>query len=320
MTPTEFAQNIADLQSVVHVICGMTRLYYQHLLPKEFQKEFLGMERRWLEPLIRQLTYISSFVQDFTVITMERLNIASEKSPPASLASIEDLLFVRIRKEWEKRNSYSRLLEDIQVAELLGRHFKSRFHRAISYRIASTSDMRRVTLPRLLKEVAKSRDPEKFKDLLSEFVRVLLNTDASHMGSLYSVVTELESLAAFLIMNTCSPVSLLPYYWLMANTSWMMDSNSPTQPLDFFGKVTYIRCLFILAEGFCRLLGQLKTSPLIQADGLPLAPDLLRQRNAELLALISVNLATDKELKFGSSKIWTTIKEARLVDPLLDFD
>ena len=318
ITPSECAGLMTDLQSIVHVVCGMTKLYYRHILPEVFQSGFLKMKRRWLEPLISQLTYVSALEQDFNTVTVGRHSVISGRMPPATIGSIEDLLFVRIRTEWEKRKLYSRLLEEIQVAELLDINFKPRFYRALAHKILSDVDMRRITLPRLLKEAAKSRNPKRFQGLLSDFVNVLVKTETSHMKSLYSVVTELESLAVFLIMVVCSPVSLLPYSWLMANASWMMDSKSPVQSVDFGVKTIFTRCLFSLAEGFCGLLRRLERFPLqANPDDRPaFSVDLLRQRNAELLALVSVNLAAEKDLKFGSNETWKQIKEVRLVDSL----
>ena len=312
MMSSEYIQNTTELQSIVHVVCSMTKLYYRRIMPEEFQNKFLKMKRRWLEILIRQLTYGSAFEQDFRAITTERLKIANGNSPPASMASMEDLLFVRIRTEWEKRKLYSKLLEEIQVAELLGSHFKSRFHRALSYQLSSSSEMRQISLPRLLKEAVKSGNCHIFKDLLSEFIDVLRKTKTFHMISLYSLVTELESLAAFLIMKICSPVSLLPESWLMPNIAWIIDSNPPTQPLGLHEKTTYTRCLFSLAEYFCELLRRLEMEPLAYDDGPNFPPYLLRQRNAELLAVVALNLAADKGLKFHTSVTWIIIREASI--------
>ena len=79
--------------------------------------------RFWLERLIKGLTYVSAMDQASSAVktTISVLHFTPDYL--TIIPSLEDLLFHRIGKEWEDRNSISSLLEQYELSVILGNLF-----------------------------------------------------------------------------------------------------------------------------------------------------------------------------------------------------
>lgn len=77
--------------------------------------------RYWLERLIREMTFVASFDQASSAISMANSLLRRLDSEFISVASaLEDLLFHRLGREWDERCSLSSLAEQILFSFDLG--------------------------------------------------------------------------------------------------------------------------------------------------------------------------------------------------------
>ncbi|KAH0558795.1 hypothetical protein GP486_004563 [Trichoglossum hirsutum] len=75
--------------------------------------------RHWLEELLKATTYVSSVEHDTALVVEAKMNLFNNSKLAAVASNLEDLLFHRLRKEWDKRKNLSSLLEQIQLARNL---------------------------------------------------------------------------------------------------------------------------------------------------------------------------------------------------------
>lgn len=80
------------------------------------------VERRWMETLLEELTYISAYEQDPLKIEAVWNNARNNKHLAWMLADFENLLIIHLRPgdQWELRNNISAWLDQFQVAYRLG--------------------------------------------------------------------------------------------------------------------------------------------------------------------------------------------------------
>ena len=120
-------KKISFLIKINATFCSLTAMHRKKLMEENFQERFSGLRRHWLESLLRELIFVSSFEQCAQAITEAQSKILSSRQNPRQnrglfvlAASIEDLLFHRLGKYWKERNDLSSLLEQIQVSQILG--------------------------------------------------------------------------------------------------------------------------------------------------------------------------------------------------------
>lgn len=102
------------------IFCDLTALYNRQIMNETFQASFLGLRRSWQERLIRELTWVSSFEQDDTVLSVTLRQLCGDEGLRSVAAGIEALLVFRLRKEWRHRREVSSLLEQMQLATAIG--------------------------------------------------------------------------------------------------------------------------------------------------------------------------------------------------------
>ena len=124
---SEHKRKVSSLIRINAAFCLLTAVHRKRILGEDFQIKFYGIRRHWLELLLRELTFISSFEQSFQVITETRSEILSSRQDPGHnkrlfilAASMEDLMFHRLGKEWNERNDLSSLFEQIHLSQFLG--------------------------------------------------------------------------------------------------------------------------------------------------------------------------------------------------------
>lgn len=118
---------VSSLIKINTIFCSLTVTHRRKLMEEDFQEKFSRLRRYWLESLLRELIFISSFEHSSQVITRFQSTILSSKQNPRQnkglfvlAASIEDLLFHRLGKDWAERNDISSLYEQIQLSQILG--------------------------------------------------------------------------------------------------------------------------------------------------------------------------------------------------------
>ena len=120
-------KKISSLIKINVTFCSLTAMYHKRLMEEDFQERFSGLRRYWLESLLRELIFVSSFEQCAQAIAEAQSKVLSSRQNPQQnkglfvlAASIEDLLFHRLDKVWMERNDLSSLFEQIQVSQILG--------------------------------------------------------------------------------------------------------------------------------------------------------------------------------------------------------
>lgn len=128
------------------IYSNMLGLYLQReVMSEEFQKNYLRRRkchkpviialslltstiigRRWFERLIEELTFVTSFDQAPAVLVMGKRHIHAEMNSTI-ISCLEDLLFHRLGKEWSNRNKFSSILEQVQLAHLIGQFFQNTY-------------------------------------------------------------------------------------------------------------------------------------------------------------------------------------------------
>ena len=76
--------------------------------------------RRWLERLIRGLTFIAPIEQNTSIISNVQREIFGKIEFAAVRYSLEELLWYRLGKEWDERSDFTSLLEQMQLADAFG--------------------------------------------------------------------------------------------------------------------------------------------------------------------------------------------------------
>ena len=123
-----------------------------------------------------------------------------------------------------------------------------------------------------------------------------------------------EYLATYLILKTCATGCVIPNSWIDLHVASINKAINSAEPLQLDDKHRYQDCLIHLAMSFCHTLNRLNKAELPK-DFLLCSGDthkslLLRQRNAELIAIVIANLAAiSHEPPTGFNELWARAKE-----------
>ncbi|KAF8462270.1 hypothetical protein BDZ91DRAFT_734784 [Kalaharituber pfeilii] len=110
------------LLEVAGLACATNRLYYNRTLGESESKAFQGTKRAFLERLLKELTFISPFLNDVTVQHQTWDMILAEDGQWLHVRDgMASLFFFRLQTfEWEKRTTLSAVLEESGLAIKLG--------------------------------------------------------------------------------------------------------------------------------------------------------------------------------------------------------
>lgn len=302
------------------IFCDLAVLYYRRAMNGSFQEKYLGIKRYWLEQLLRELIYLSAAEQHATTIRKTQAKLCYDEKYIAIFSSLEELLYFRLVREWSKRSNYTSLLEQSQLAKAFGPTLQNRFFRALSHRLVVDQRglmQRHLGLLNSLKENVGRWNASFFQAQLTSVLLNLDNIDVPALSTFHSLAATIEYFTAHLILKTCTTACILPDSWIelhITSTNKMIHSPEPLQEDD---KHRYQGCLVQLARSFCRILSRLEMVALptdfLICSGSPHPSLLLRQRNAELLAILVANLAvTSPEPPIGFNEVWARSKEVCL--------
>lgn len=308
-----------DLLGISSFFCDLAVLYYHRSMNVEFQERYMGIKRHWLERLLRELTFLSSAEQHTSTIVEKQVKLFHNERFIAVSSFLEELLYFRLRNEWKKRSDFTSLLEQIQVAKAFRPGVQYRLFGAMSYRLL---DDRRYLLQRhlVLSDSLKANlglwNASLFQHNLNIFLCDLDNIEIPALSTLHSLTAVFEYLAAYLILKTCAIACAIPNSWIDLHVASISRAVHSAEPLQGDDKHIYQYCSIQLVKSFCHILGRLNkalpSKDFFLCSGLDHQPLLLRQRNAELVAILVANLAVALPgPPSGFSMVWAEAKEVR---------
>ena len=311
------SQIVTDLLLVNGIFCDLAAIYYRRAMNETFQEKYLGIKRHWLERLLRELTHLSAVEQHASTIAKTQAKLCYDREYIAILSSVEELLYHRLHKEWSKRSNFTSLLEQMQLAKAFGSNLQNRLFRALSHRLfLDQRDLmqRHLSLLTSLTENVGCSNASLFQDKLMTFLANLDEIKIPALVTLHSLTGVFEYLAAHLIVKTCATECIIPSSWIELHTTSTSKATHLAEPLRGDDKHRYHGCLIQLAKGFCHILSRLDKAALpsdsLLCGGSAHQSLLLRQRNAELVAVIVANLAaTFPEPPVGFNELWGRTKE-----------
>lgn len=107
--------------NVSEVLNRLSTLYYQRVMPDSFSQPFLGMRRRWLQLLLDELIFVTSYEHSPDAVVKMRTMLRTNKMFCATTSNLENLLFYRLKEEWHQIHTFSGILEQVQIAHFLGK-------------------------------------------------------------------------------------------------------------------------------------------------------------------------------------------------------
>lgn len=122
---SDCSKKVSLLIRINATFCNLTAMHRKKLMDKEFQEKFSGLRRHWLEILLRELIFVSSFEQSSQAMVEAQSKILRASQNPRQELSvlavnIEALIFHRLGREFVERNDISSLFEQVQVSQMLG--------------------------------------------------------------------------------------------------------------------------------------------------------------------------------------------------------
>ncbi|KAL8749312.1 MAG: hypothetical protein Q9199_007761 [Rusavskia elegans] len=254
---------VVHLLSLNSIYCGLTTLYNRRVMNEDFQGSFLKMRRSWQEHLVRALIWVAAFEQDEATMNSLLVRVRYDEGLSNIASGLEALLFFRLKREWTERNSYSSLVEQMQLATALG--VEGRFFRVFSY-ITYSENQGRWLWEQL--------------SLLKKLER-----DAIEMN------------APAFAFRICGNDFVIPRSWLYLHVPRLYEivgSKQVPAIATIAHRSMYQGCFLVLIQTFCDVLRWLDSiislNQKFQIGKSEYSMSLIQPRNAELLAVSLLNL------------------------------
>ena len=310
---------LGDLLRINSVFCDLAVLYYRRSLNEAFREKYLGVKRYWMERLSRELIYLSSVEQQTGAIMRSQTELFCNQRFVTVSYYLEVLLYYRLNSEWNQRSNFTALIEHLQLAEAFGPRVYHRHFRALSQRLWDHQRnllQHHLNLLWALKENVGRWDISFFQNHLNTFLMNLDNIEISAFSTFHALTAVLEYLASHLILRLCTIACVIPNSWIdlhIKSTSKTMHSPEPLQGDD---KYRVQGCLVQLAKNFCHILSRMNLAAqprdFLVCSGNTHPSLLLRHRNAELVAILLVNLAS--QLPNGFNDLWLQAQQVRILE------
>ncbi|KAL8690994.1 MAG: hypothetical protein Q9218_003687 [Villophora microphyllina] len=242
------------------LFCSLTSLYYRRAMNEKFNEKFLKIRRSWQERLLSETTWISAFEQDGKTLADVLHSIRYDEALSGVSTGLEQLLFHRLRHEWQQRREFSPLLEQVQLATTLG--VQNRLFRALPY------------LARL----------DHQKPMAWEHVRAVVNLEREVGSPDFSAFT----------FRICSTGFVIPRSWLALQLPRIHGVAPSGNISALLNKVEYQDRHCELIVLLCDILGwmdtQLPPSTNFNIGTRSYQRALIQPRHSQLLAVALVNL------------------------------
>lgn len=317
MGAEDCSSKLDDLLQLNSIFCDLAVFYYRRCMNGLFLDNYMSIKRHWLERLVRELTHLSSVEQHTSVIVKTHAELFCDKRFVTIASFLEELLYFRLGNEWHQRSNFTSLLEQLQLGKAFGSHVQTRLFRALSHRLLKDQRhlmQRHLVLLNSLNEDLNLWNASVFQSNLKTFLHNLDNIEVPALTTLHSLTAVFEYLGAYLILKTCVTACVIPNSWLDLHIASITKTIGSPEPLHGNDKHRYQDCTVQLAMSFCRILSRLDKAVLsLLCSGKTHQSLLLRQRNAELVAILVANLATTSpEPPIGFREVWAGAKAVRL--------
>ena len=302
VTSSSMADFLHDILTITTILCEMTSLYNQRILPDTISAAFLGTRRHWLERLIAALSFVSAFEQDTLVLNEFRRKLSTEKSFRTVASILEDHLLYRVRTEWNTRASLGYIFEQLDLAAYLGGTVMRSLIRRTAAPLRRQDPVTCAALAMLdrLQAHITSGNPIGFLDSLKDYLRGpegIMKLPWKAFEVFHCHTSKFEEIALYLLLQISQSSIMVPRSWVDLHLPNILTRNSLVTVLNFQQRSIYRDALVILLDAFVELLhfidaslqdGNKKKFQLCGRD----YPSriLLQQRNCELLSIIMVNL------------------------------
>ncbi|KAL9101119.1 MAG: hypothetical protein Q9163_003596 [Psora crenata] len=262
-----------DILRLNNIFCNLSILHSRKLLSETFQSAFMPARRYWLETLFKELTWVSSFEQDSTLLRQTILDLMVSGKYPAIRSGLENLLYHRLDKDWDQNSGYSALLEQLQLAKIFGRDIHVRFSRTLFFKLGSRSRLQQ------------------------------------HLRRLDVLCYEAEGKKpAELILKIRATAFVLPQAWINLYIPRIPTSALDTEASSWQEKYIYREMLVEVIQSFARLMSRLDGVMLFrfQVHGKPSPTPLLQKRNIDLLLIALAN--SDPSIK-DFNRVYMAVRE-----------
>ncbi|KAF7505465.1 hypothetical protein GJ744_000712 [Endocarpon pusillum] len=322
--PSDSAKKVSLLIKISSTFCRLTAMHRKRLIDDEFHEKFFRVRRYWLESLLQELIFVSSFEQrSQTMVEAQSKIISANRNPGQGkglcvlAASIEDLLFHRLGKDFSERNDISSLFEQTQVSQVLDYNVQRRFAGYLMDKLSRSADtqaqLRQLWALRSLEGSIGYPDPSAFRQSLRQFTSQILLVDVRHFLSFHSVTTVFEFFAAYLIIRSCRVAVLLPQSWIDIHLPWFayIKQSLLAREVSNDDLRIYTASLLELTTCYCQLVSRLDSlpGPVFRLGLHDYQSRLLWQRNMELLALIVVNWGFGSNGMEGFQDVWRRVRQ-----------
>ena len=331
LTPGDCDDKVSELRLICSLLGRFRVLYTKRIMNEDFNESFLRIRRRWLEKLIRTLTFVSSadcsskstaharFVLSIDLRDMKGTNA------PIVPSELESLFFHKIGRDWLEINNVSAVLEQMQLAELLKPPVRIRFRHALNAQLRYLEYQEQKAILRLMRPLENeltSPSPTKLRDNLRAFNGRFLALHIGEVMVFHAFTNLFERFVAYLVLKIQGhSVVLMPQSWIdlhLPEFSHFWSCDSPTFKSSDDIEI-YRECLASIVEGFTRMLASLDptTYPDLSA-GFKLGrstyqPRILHRRNTELLTLALINLAQSSSGSRWYQELTNRVSEVSII-------
>lgn len=299
VSTVNYAAFLEDLLDLNRFFCQITALYFRLVPPGEETRIIMGLRRHWLERLVSALSFVSGFEQDSLVLEKGFARLRTDQSSRIIVSCLEDYLLYKARKEWRSQANVGYVLEQLNLAGHLGRGTKHLLSRTTLNLLRNEKPSVFSTcclLERLDEHIAHGRALQ-YHNVIQAYLfgsRGIVAWDWEEFAVFHCHTALFEAHALYLLLQISQSSVLIPRSWLDLHLPGILRRNPMTTTPTTGQLAMYCHALVSLLQSFTELLewleGPLKEGGKFYVCGRDYPTRLLQQRNAEVLAIILVNL------------------------------
>ena len=303
VSPDAYATKLDDILRVNRCICQITPLYYRRAMSRNLSAKFLGVRRSWLEKLLGELSFISALEQDSLGLMTVAERFRTDESLVAVAVSIEENLFYKAHEEWESQAHLGYVLEQLDCVAHLKSHVRQRlvWRTRAQLRHNQPSTHQSLVLAEALQAHVRSGDPVQYHQALQNYLKMLRTLKTQDFAAFHCHTNRFEAVSLYLLLQMAQDSIVVPRSWLDLHIAGILDKNDLSARPNWDQRCTFRDALILLLTTFTALLKFMNDSLLADAGfyvcGTWYHSRILQQRNAELLAVIMVNLLAISSLR-----------------------
>ncbi|KAJ5545485.1 hypothetical protein N7535_006129 [Penicillium sp. DV-2018c] len=322
-TPESASAKLDCLVTIAEAFARLTPVYHQRLLNDFFNRTFLPWRRHWVQRLQDELSMVTSLEQSPVAMTTLSLKLQSDPEFATTASAFEDLLYYRMRREWDIVASLSASLELVQQAHVLGPHTASRFQRATVLHMernmfsAGQSNHPFSVPNRALKAAGSIRSAiarcnlPVLKQSFRDFVQCLFEAPRS-LGSFHAVVSIFEFTVSYILCVTNPGKGIvIPWSWALTHLPTIMQSPEKDHIFKDRELRIHLDLLLAIVNDFCEVLNLVDdaiSESRLRGIGRPgMPPFMVKHRCVDLLTTVVLNLNYWPKQPVGYGEVATMI-------------